>query len=167
MLANDWNKIKIKGKGDDKRKNQFLLDVGCGKDFQVEMNRVERDPVHNSFGLILKHARIFKEKIKTKTVYFKADGHCSICGVKYYLVIESEPKETDTYISINVQRTGNHSTESKRNGRNPVKDKINDRFIVSGNAASDFVNILASEGTVTNSCISFKSFTHLFLFLRA
>ena len=96
----DWDKIFATAKPDKNNSNALNVSVSCAKTFQKEIIKYENDVILN-----VKHARVYPNKIKSDTNYFKANAYCTKCTKSpYSIIIKNESDIEANYVNLLITR---------------------------------------------------------------
>jgi hypothetical protein len=80
----DWDDIVNNSVEDIDNKNSFKVPGRFSTIFQKEIQKLENSEVIICF----KHARIYKERIKKNSNFFICDAFCTICKIKYRIILK-------------------------------------------------------------------------------
>lgn len=131
--------------------NASVVPVSCASLFLQEMKKNKNEAT--DFSLNIKNARLYQNKQKDKTKYFKAHGYCNVCKINYSITINNKPDLNDQYISVDIERHGKHehSSQIKQNKskkqirgearQNLIKDIGNKEF-----SAKDYRHEMIADG---------------------
>ncbi len=135
----DWDTIFATAKPDKNNSNALNVSVSCAKIFQKEIIKYENDVVIN-----VKHARIYPNKIKSDTNYFKANAYCTKCKVTYSIIIKNERDIEANYVNLLITRDADHfdhnalKKDKKQQIRGEAREEMKQELKLSGQTVKDF-----------------------------